>query len=388
MTPFDLVPSAPEWSVDWEAICNLFPVLNDLKGTPHDPIHHAEGCPWVHTRLVCEEMARDPKFRHLPEKERNVAFLTAILHDVAKAVTADVDPEGRVSHPGHSRVGAIMARVVLWRCDVEPMIRERVCAAIGLHQVPFWLLERDWSGIRRVTIGSSRTCGNEVLAVQAAADARGRIAPDRARMIEAVELFRLAADEAECLSGPFPVADGPTLLAYMNSPDSVDPAYPMPRPSFRPVATVMSGLPGSGKSTWLDRNLASVPVISLDRIRDELGIPPEKPQGKVIAAAKEEAKRFLRAGTEFAWDGTNLSRDIRDAVLGLCRDYGFATRLVVAEATPQEIKARFAARGRAVPAAAFERLLRRWDHPAPWEADEVVGPGFRVISSRTMMPSP
>jgi len=371
-----LIPGPARWDVRWDEIDAAFPEVAALRGTPHDAIHHAEGCPWTHTRLVCEAMARSDAFAMLGDDDRAAAFLTAILHDVAKPVTATVSGDGRVSHPGHSRVGAVMARVAMWRHGVPPRLRERVCSAIGSHQVPFWLFERDWAQRRRFAIGASVTCGNDILSIQAEADARGRVAPDVARMVENVELYRLEAEELGCLHGAFPVADGPTLRAFMASPETVDPSYGMPLPPSRPVATVMSGLPGTGKTTWLRRNHPDLPVVSLDAIRDRLGVDPAKPQGEVVAFAKSAAKEFLRAGRDFAWDGTNLSRDLRDGILGLCRDYGFATRLVVTEASPAQILAGFRARGRAVPARAFERLLRRWDHPAPWEADEVIGEGF------------
>jgi len=371
-----LVPGPTDWMVRWDDIDAAFPEVAAMRGTPHDPVFHAEGCPWTHTRMVCEAMAASEAYRRLGERDREAAFLTAVLHDIAKPATASHEDGGRIRHPGHSRVGAVMARVTLWRHGVDPALRERVCSAIGSHQVPFWLFERDWAQTRRFIIGASVTCGNGVLSIQADADARGRVAPDVGRMVENVELYRLAAEELGCLEAPYPVRDGATLRSFMASPGTVDPDHGMPGPIHRPVATVMSGLPGSGKTTWLRANHPDLPVVSLDAIREELGIDPAKPQGQVVAFAKSAAKEFLRAGRDFAWDGTNLSRDLRDGILGMCRDYGFATRLVVTEASPAKILSAFRARGRAVPKEVFDRLLRRWDHPAPWEADEVIGKGF------------
>lgn len=382
-----LVPGPENWNVRWNEIESAFPEVAAMRGTPHDPVFHAEGCPLVHTRMVCEAMAASQSFRNLDDEGRSVAFLTAVLHDIAKPVTAR-EENGRVSHPGHSRIGAIMARKALWERDVPPRLRERVCSSIAGHQVPFWLFEREWSDIRRFVVGASLTCGNDVLSTQAHADALGRIAPDVDGMVERVELFRLAAEETGCLNEAYPTADGTTLRAYMSSPETIDPSYPLPRPAGRPVATVMSGLPGTGKSTWLARNLPSVPVVSLDAVRDHLGVDPAETQGSVVAFARELARKFLREGKDFAWDGTNLTRDVRDSILGLCRSYGFTTRIVVTEATPRQMQHRFSARGRAVPAKAIDRMLRRWDHPAPWEADEVVGEGFRHFHITPAGPSP
>jgi len=70
-----------------------------------------------------------------------------------------------------------MARGILWRHGLNPVLREKVCAAIACHQVPFWIMERDWHDARRIIVGASLTCGNDLLCIQAEADARGRIAP-------------------------------------------------------------------------------------------------------------------------------------------------------------------------------------------------------------------
>jgi len=364
-----LIPTGPDWSFDWNRILSAFPEVAAMRGTPHDPVHHTEGCPLVHTRMVCDAMVSSPLFRDRSAEDRTVAFLTALLHDIAKPLTAAADPTGRVSHPGHSRIGSLMARGILWRHGLNPVLREKVCAAIAYHQVPFWIMERDWHDARRIIVGASLTCGNDLLCIQAEADARGRIAPDVTEMVESVEMHRLAAEELGCFDAPFKYADGTTLRSFMASPQTVDPSYPIPRESSRPTATVMCGLPGSGKSTWLAQNRDGMPIVSLDEIREREGISPDKPQHRVIAIAKEEAKAHLRGRRDFAWDGTNLSRELRDGILGMCRDYGFATRLVVTEATDSEINRRLRDRDRIVPKPVHDRLLRRWEHPMPWEAD-------------------
>ena len=50
--------------------------------------------------------------------------------------------------------------------------------------------------------------------------------------------------------------------------------YYVPHEDFACDVTIMSGLPGSGKDTWLARNRPDLPVVSLDDIRGELGVEP------------------------------------------------------------------------------------------------------------------
>jgi hypothetical protein len=40
----DLMPSAPDWRLDWDAVDAAYPWIRALRGAPHDPVHHKEGC--------------------------------------------------------------------------------------------------------------------------------------------------------------------------------------------------------------------------------------------------------------------------------------------------------------------------------------------------------
>ena len=64
-------------------------------------------------------------------------FLAALLHDVAKCSTTVVSDDGRISQPGHSRKGAVDARIALWEAGAPVLQREAICRLITVHQVPF-----------------------------------------------------------------------------------------------------------------------------------------------------------------------------------------------------------------------------------------------------------
>ena len=72
--------------------------------------------------------------------------------------------------------------------------------------------------------------------------------------------------------------------------------------------TVLSGLPGAGKDTWIAANRADHPVVSLDALRAELGVDPAGDQRAVVDAAYQRAREHLRARRSFVWNATNISR--------------------------------------------------------------------------------
>jgi predicted kinase len=369
-SPFSILhsPEPPTWALDWDALDAAYPWLRTLRGCPQDPTHHGEGDVWVHTRLVCEALVALPAFRALPAGERRALFAAALLHDVAKPARTRVEPDGRISARGHSRRGAIAARAILWRAGVPFAIREGIAALVRWHQAPFGLIEADDSTRRAITI--SQTARGDLLALLAEADARGRISADQGRLLENVALFGELCAELGCLTTPYPFPSDHARFTYFRHPDR-DPTYDA-YDDTRCAVTLLAGLPGAGKDHWAREHLPGTPIISLDALRTELGIAPTDPQGPVIARARELAREHLRAGRDFAWNGTNLSRDLREQTIGLCAAYGARVRIVYLEVPEERLWRQNRERARAVPEAVIERLLARWEVPDRTEAHEVV----------------
>src|SRR4051812_24144708 len=156
-------PTPPDYRVAWDDYDARFPWVRALRGCPQDPVHHAEGDVWVHTRMVCEALAALPAWRALPEEERDVLFAAAVLHEVAKPECTRVEHDGRVGARGHSRRGSLLARRLLWERGAPFGAREQVTALVRHHQVPYHLLDR--ADARRLCIEVSQTARCDHLAL-------------------------------------------------------------------------------------------------------------------------------------------------------------------------------------------------------------------------------
>jgi len=360
-------PQPPDFAVDWDGYDSRYEWVRALRGCPQDPVHHAEGDVWVHTGMVCRELAALPAWRSLPEEDRRVLFAAALLHDVAKPECTRTDADGRITSRGHSRRGGIFARRTLWRDAVPFAPRERVAGLIRYHQAPYFLIDRP--DARRLAIEISQTTRCDHLAILAEADVRGRVCADRQRLLDNVALFAEHCREEGCLDGPRPFASEHARFLYFQQPER-HPDAPA-HADFRAEAVLLSGLPGSGKDHHAREHFADRPVIALDELRAELEVEPTDSQGEVIDHARQLAREHLRAGRSFVWNATNLSRQLRGGLIRLFAGYGARVRVVYLEVPEETLRAQNRNRAAVVPEQVIARLLDRWEVPDQTEAHSV-----------------
>lgn len=375
------VPSPGDWSVDWDGIVAspVGPLVSRLGGVQQNPEYHGEGDALAHTRRVCEEMAADAFFRSARDVDRDILFTAAALHDVGKAATT-VFEDGRWKSPRHARVGERMSRETMWKAGLSgdaklAGFREEVCGLVGAHMIPPNVLEKAPDDPEQLTVEvSSRACDGLSIAKLCAlsrADIRGRVAADLDGLLEATALFEAAAEGAGCLYSPPPWPDGFTRMRWFETGGKVPLAVPQYDGTWGTV-TLMCGLPGSGKSTWVRDHMPGSPVVSLDGIRSELGVRPGGDQDAVMQEAFERARRLLREKKEFVWDATCVTGDTRRKPVGLFRDYGASVRIVWVETGWKTGLEANASRGdAAVPEDVIEGMLGRFSPPTYAEAAEI-----------------
>jgi predicted kinase len=372
----ELCPYGPTWTVPWERIHDAFAWIRRLDGVPQDPIHHAEGDVAVHTRMAAEALTGLPEWRALPADDRVRLFATVLLHDVAKPDCTQHTPEGRITAHGHSRRGDLIARRVLWQIGAPVAWREHVAALVRHHQVPFWALERP--DLESIALRVSLVARNDDLALLATADILGRVCADTAQVLDHIGLFREYCAELKVADRPWPFASDHARFAYFRRSRSTehfrtprrDPAYAAYDDTTCTV-TVLSGLPGVGKDTWIANHRPELPVVSLDALRHELGVDPTGDQRAVSTAAYERARVHLRARRSFVWNATNISRQQRDLCIGLAANYHARVEIVSLEAPEDLVRARNRSRPAPVPETVLDRLIAKWEAPDLTEAHTV-----------------
>ncbi|MBR6029848.1 MAG: AAA family ATPase [Clostridia bacterium] len=375
------LPVPPGWRYDFAAIESLPPLeglIRRMKATGQHPVWHGEGDVWTHTRLVCEALCDLERFRQMPSENRTALALAALFHDTGKPDTTRLEDGCPVS-PHHALAGSALVRELLWRelgcCGSLPLLRlrETVCGLIRWHSLPPNLPDREapeTTLLRLASLGQlAPGFSLESLCLLAEADILGRVSPDAADRLESVRLTEAMAAEAGCLRGPYPFRSARTArMALQGKPVWKD--QELFDDSWGEVL-MLSGLPGTGKDTWIREHATERETVSLDAVRRKLGVAPTEDQGRVIQAAKEEARALLRARQSFVWNATCLTERTRGSLVSLFENYGARVRILWLETDWEENLRRNEARKERVPVERLCRMLSAAVPPAPHEAQTV-----------------
>jgi len=363
--------------IDWQHIKNtiLDGFRRRLEATPQPTHWHDEGNTFVHTQMVLKSLESIPEYQSLPELQRNILYVASQLHDIGK-IPATKEIMGNIEAPHHAPVGCQMAREVLWLdyglCGSRELqqVREAICLLIRHHSFPPHAIDAKDAALRLHRIAANGLLvpvfSIKLLCILAKADMLGRICDDQKEMLDHISLCEELAREEECFDGCYPFPSDYTRRAYLNGRD-VWKSQDLHDDTWGEVI-LMSGLPGVGKDTWIQRNIPDLPMISLDEIRKELKYSPTHNQGKVANLARERAKELLRRHQPFVWNATNLTAQMRESLVSLFETYHARVRIVYLETDWQTQLARNVSREDAVPTNVLRDMLGKLTLPEAYEA--------------------
>jgi putative nucleotidyltransferase with HDIG domain len=374
------LPAEGAVSVDWDALqaTALGRFFTRMAETPQNPAYHGEGNVCNHTKRVCEALLSLDGYRSASVDSQRALFLAALFHDIGKIPCTRME-NGVPTSPHHASTGARMAREFLWKeCGLSGSpearaLRETVCLLVRYHSFPPYAIHEKNAERRllRIASNSEAAPGFSVrgLCLLERADILGRICADPEESMDRVEYCGMLAEELGCADGAYSFADPHSRRAYFRG--QTDWREQKMFDDTWGEVILLCGLPGTGKDTWIDRNCPDLPMVSLDNIRRRMGIDPTEPQGKVAAAAHEEARELLRRHVPFVWNATNITADMRSKQISLFEQYGASVRTVFLETDWEEGLRRNAARPAEVPFAVVERMLSKLEMPETHESTAV-----------------
>lgn len=366
--------------IDWQHIEStaLDRFKDAMRQTRQSPVLHGEGDVYVHTQRVCDALRSLPEYQVLPEQQRHILYTAALLHDIGKITTTELI-QNDWHAPHHAPVGSRMAREILWReygmCGQPELmtIREAICRLVRYHSFPPNALQNNDACVRLHKIAADSLLSPYFsirdLCLLSKADALGRECADQRQMLEQIALCEEMAYEEGCSESAYPFPSAHTRRAFLKGQE-VWKDQSLFDDTWGEVI-LLSGLPGTGKDTWIQSNLPDMPMISPDAIRRAHKIAPTDEQGYVAGIAREQAKQYLRTHQSFVWNATDITAQMRRSLVSLFETYHARVRIIYLETEWNTLLRRNNTRADTVPAAAIRKMLGKLTLPEAYEATHV-----------------
>lgn len=369
--------------IDWEILESQNEWFHELRYVPQDSEWHGEGSVLNHTKMVVEELRALPRFKSFSHQYRLLLLWAALFHDVGKKYTTKteiIDGRVRIISPGHANKSCKIFRTFIYKNNfLSPYYREVVCNLIQYHAFPIWALEAEDPKALKTLMKIQLTSSNSALSVLAEADMRGRFCKDRQEPLDKISLFREWIEEKNVgkKKNTFSFINSGSKMNFFNSP-TPNPEY-VSYNNFTCHVTLVCGLPGSGKDTYIEHFLRNAhsrghyKVVSLDQIRKDNNFKPTKSKdtGRAVQLAMKQCKEYLAKGQDFFFNSTCITRDLRQKWVRLFMDYGAEVIIKYMETPYTTLIKRNKTRYKPIPEKVLEKLINKVEVPTKEEAHTV-----------------
>lgn len=352
---------------------------DEMAKTPQEFKWHEEGDVLTHTKMVVENLIKLEEYQNLEKIKKLQLLLATLFHDIGKPqCTEIIDGEIRSFH--HGNVGSKITRKILWQkfklagIKEYQNFRETICTLIKYHSRPLYITTDSESDKKRMIKLSMNQqlipdFNIEMLYILSKADVLGRISIDKDEQLEKLETFKNIAINLNCYKKAFEFKTDYTKYAYFTK-ENIWEHLSLYDDTWGEII-ILSGLPGTGKDTYIKNNLQNLPVISLDDIRKKLKIKPTDNQGEVINQANQAARSYLAKKQPFIWNATNIKESLRQKIINMIHNYNAKVKIIYLETSWENLIERNENRSDEVMIDVIEKMLSNITIPENFEAEKV-----------------
>lgn len=136
---------------------------------------------------------------------------------------------------------------------------------------------------------------------------------------------------------------------------------------------ILTGLPGSGKSTWAKKNLPNAVIVCKDTIREGIcgNVNDQSKNGEVFNIARSRIKQLLADGKDVIADATHFTRSQRTEMVKLA-PAGTAVVIVWMNTSLKTCLERNASRDKVVPPDVIRRMHFSFERPKREECNRLI----------------
>lgn len=359
--------------LNWEFIDSLR-CFSRLKDTQQSTLWHKEGNVWEHTKLTVKEMKKVMEEVYDIDKgsdEWKILMMAALCHDLGKAETTTFDEKKKdYVTKNHGAAGERITRSLLH--DESIGIREIICYMVRHHMTLHHIFDSDGVDPKKLIKLSCGLATVRQMVILNHADSLASINDVKTLddINKDINQIIVKSIELKCYDKVYEKVSSHELIARFNNSHTITLDRENPFDVY-----IMCGYPGSGKTTYAQKNHPDCPILSRDIIRYELGMTDEN--GKTVGSKTEEkevTKIFNRRLYElcekhqsFVIDNINLKRAYRKEIINFLLAYDTTIIIEYVEAPTLEdcVKRREGQIDRKV----FAKMKQYFDFPQLYECD-------------------